>query len=234
MPSLADPSPTQRAPAEVRGMFDAIAGRYDLLNHLLSGGLDLLWRRRLVRECGLSRGARVLDVCCGTGDLGLAFAKAKTRVTGCDFSPGMLARARTKGLRRLAAGDALRLPFADGRFDAAVCAFGLRNTMDWAAAARELARVTCHGGAVGVLDFGIPAHPLAAVPYGLYLRYGLPRLAGLLSRRGAYEYLQASVDHFQRSADVAELLERARCSQVRRIPLAFGAAVLWIGIAGKA
>jgi demethylmenaquinone methyltransferase/2-methoxy-6-polyprenyl-1,4-benzoquinol methylase len=215
-------------------MFDAIAGRYDLLNHLLSGGLDLLWRRRLVRECGLSRGTQVLDVCCGTGDLGLAFAKAGARVTGCDFSPGMLARSRTKGLRMLATGDALRLPFANGSFDAAVCAFGFRNTADWPAAARELARVVRRGGAVGVLDFGMPAHPLIAAPYRLYLQHVLPWLAGILSRRGAYEYLQASIDHFQRSADVAALLAAAGCDQVRRTALAFGTAVLWIGIKGKA
>ncbi len=215
-------------------MFDAIAGRYDLLNHVLSGGLDLLWRRRLVRECGLTRGARVLDACCGTGDLGLAFARAGARVTGCDFSPGMLARARAKGLGRLAAGDALRLPFPDGSFDASACAFGFRNTADWAAAARELARVTRPGGAVGILDFGMPAHPVVAAPYRFYLRQVLPRLAGLLSRRGAYEYLQASVDHFQRSADVAGLLAAAGCGRVRRVPLAFGAAALWVGIAEEA
>ena len=222
------PSPTQRDPAQVRGMFDAIAPRYDALNHLLSLGLDFGWRARLVREMGLSPGAKLLDVCAGTGDLALAFRG--TKAVGCDFSLGMLGRGKAKGLTA-AAGDALRLPFKDGSFDAAVCAFGFRNTSDWALAARELARVARPGGRVGILDFGMPEGALSG-PYRFYLRSILPKLAGLLSRRGAYEYLQASVEHFHRTADVPGLLKAAGCSDVRRIPLTMGTAVIWTGVRG--
>lgn len=207
-------------------MFDAVAPRYDLLNHLLCGGLDILWRRRLVRELALPPGAKVLDACCGTGDLGLSFRPA--RPVGCDFSLPMLAIARRKGLA-VAGGDALRLPFGDARFDACVCGFGFRNTADWGAAAREMARVVRPGGQVGILDFGMPRHPFLGAPYRLYLRQVLPRLAGMVSRREAYEYLQASVAHFHRTADVPALLRAAGCLEVRSLPLSFGIAVIWAG-----
>lgn len=226
-PAAQAPSPTERRAEDVRGMFDAIAPRYDLLNHLLSGGTDILWRRRLVRRLALPSGARILDVCCGTGDLGLAFGRDAV-VTGCDFSPGMLARARAKGLRAVTVGDALALPFRDGTFDAAVCAFGFRNTADWARAARELARVVRPGGQVAILDFGMPEGLLAG-PYRWYLRAVLPRLAGLLSRGEAYRYLQGSVEHFHASAGVAGLLRAAGCAAVERLPLCAGVAALWTG-----
>ena len=222
------PSPTERAPSDVRGMFDAIAPRYDALNHVLSGGLDLLWRRRMVTEMSLPAGATLLDVCAGTGDLSLAFGKKGARPVACDFSAPMLARARAKGVARTALGDALALPFPNASFDASVSAFGFRNTSDWTQAARELARVVRPGGSVGVLDFGMPGGLFGAL-YRPYLRHVLPRLAGLLSRRGAYEYLGASVDHFGREADVGELLRQAGCVEARHIPLTGGVAVLWIG-----
>ena len=221
------PSPNERAPADVRGMFDAIAPRYDLLNHLLSGGLDLLWRRRLVREMGLPDGAALLDVCAGTGDLSLAFQKRGAMPVACDFSGPMLDRARAKGVHRTVLADALALPFPDASFDAAVSAFGFRNTADWDRAASELARVVRPGGSVGVLDFGMPDGLLGAL-YRPYLRHILPRLAGMLSRQGAYEYLGASVDHFDRQADVGGMLGRSGCAGIRRLPLTGGVAVLWI------
>ena len=219
------PSPTERDPAAVRGMFDSIAPRYDALNHLLSFGLDFGWRARLVREMGLPPDARLLDVCAGTGDLALAFREVKP--VGCDFSLGMLGIGKAKGLSAVA-GDALRLPFRDGAFDAAVCAFGFRNTSDWAQAAREFVRVARPGGKVGILDFGMPEGVLSG-PYRFYLRSVLPKLAGLLSQRGAYEYLQASVEHFHRTADVPGLLKAAGCPEVRRIPMTMGTAVIWVG-----
>ena len=226
MPALA-PSPAARAPADVRGMFDAIAPRYDLLNHLLSGGLDLLWRRRLVREMALPEGARLLDVCAGTGDLSLAFRRRGALPVACDFSGPMLARARDKGVTRAVLGDAMALPFSDASFDAAVSAFGFRNTADWGRTARELCRVVRPGGSVGILDFGMPGGLLGAL-YRPYLRHVLPRLAGMLSRQGAYEYLGASVDLFDRQADVGGMLRQAGCTEAHRILLTGGIAALWI------
>lgn len=230
MTPTAAPSPTERRPDEVRGMFDAVAPRYDLLNHVLSGGMDLLWRRWTVGWMGLAPGERVLDVCCGTGDLSLALARSGAKPVGCDFSPAMLALARPKlGGIPLVQGDALSLPFPNASFDASAVAFGFRNTADWARAARELARVVRPGGTVAVLDFGLPEGRLLAPLYGVYFRNVLPRLAGLLSRRGAYDYLQSSVAHFRAAADVEGLLRDAGCAEVRRAPFTFGTVVLWMG-----
>lgn len=225
MPTLPAPSPLARRPAEVRGMFDAIAPRYDLVNRILSAGLDQAWRRRLVSLCALPVGARVADVCCGTGALSRAFAAAGASPVGADFSAGMLARGGGEARVR---GDALLLPFRDGAFDAAACAFGLRNTEDWAAAVRELARVVRPGGTVAVLDFGMPRAPGLSGLYRLYLRHVLPRTAGLLSREGAYRYLQASVELFDRTADLEGTLKAAGCLEIRRTPMTMGVAVAWV------
>lgn len=223
------PSPVERRPAEVRGMFDAVAPRYDCLNRLLSMGTDALWRRRTVRELALAPGSKLLDLCAGTGDLGLAFARAGARVTAADFSLPMLARARSKGLPRCAGADALALPFRDGAFDACAAAFGFRNTADWSRAAAEMARILRPGGRVGILDFGMPEGILSG-PYRLYLKHVLPRLAGFLSRREAYEYLQESVAHFHAEGDVEGRLRAAGFREVRRLPLTGGIAVLWTGV----
>lgn len=178
-------------------MFARIAHRYDLLNHLLSGGIDRRWRRALVRRLGDVRGALLVDSCCGTGDLALALERAGARVVGVDFTPQMLARARQKGAGRATSfvvGDALALPLGDGRADAATVAFGIRNVADRARGLREMMRVVRPGGAVLVLEFSLPRGRLTGALYRLYFTRVLPRLGGWISGdAGAYRYLPDTV-----------------------------------------
>jgi demethylmenaquinone methyltransferase/2-methoxy-6-polyprenyl-1,4-benzoquinol methylase len=183
-------------PRAVRSMFARIARRYDLLNRLLSAGVDRRWRARLVRRLGDVRGRTLVDACCGTGDLAFALERAGARVVGVDFTPEMLARARRKGAGRAArfvAGDALSLPLGDASVDAAAIAFGLRNVADRHAGVRELKRVVRPGGALIVLEFGLPRGPAAPL-YRFYFTRVLPRLGGWISGDAeAYRYLPATV-----------------------------------------
>lgn len=184
----------------IRDMFAGVARRYDLLNHLLSAGLDLVWRRQAAAALAAPAGAAVLDLCCGTGDQAAALGRRGASVAAADFCVPMLALARRK-FRRLApprprplAADALALPFPARRFAGAVVAFGLRNVADLDAALRQLAAVLRPGGRLVVLEFAIPeARPLRAL-YLLYFRRLLPWIGRLISARGsAYSYLPESV-----------------------------------------
>lgn len=179
-------------------MFARIAGRYDLLNRVLSAGIDQRWRRRTVRRAGVARGSFVVDACCGTGDLGLAFAREGARVVGVDFTPEMLVRAADKGRAEGAPlfvhGDALHLPVADGVADVACVAFGLRNVADRIAGLRELARVVRPGGSVLVLEFSTPPGRLLGGAYRTYFTSVLPRVGRFVSGDGdAYSYLPRTV-----------------------------------------
>ena len=205
--------PLDKEAARIRGMFGAVAHRYDLLNHLLSGSLDRVWRRRLARSLALPPGARVLDLCAGTGDQALALGRRGYRVAAADFCLPMLARSRPKFSRAGSPrplpvqADALALPFPSGRFDGAPVSFGLRNVADLERALAELGRVLRPGGELGVLEFTVPARqPLRAL-YLFYFRRFLPVLGGLVSGRPeAYRYLPESVLAFpQREAFVASL-----------------------------
>lgn len=205
--------PIDKEAARIRGMFGAVAPRYDLLNHLLSASLDRVWRRRLARSLALPAGARVLDLCAGTGDQALAQGRRGHRVAAADFCLPMLALARPKfaraGLPRPAPiqADALALPFPDGSFDGATASFGLRNVADLERALAELGRVLRPGGELGVLEFTVPERaPLRAL-YLFYFRRLLPFLGGLVSGKpDAYRYLPESVLDFpQRAAFVAKL-----------------------------
>jgi demethylmenaquinone methyltransferase/2-methoxy-6-polyprenyl-1,4-benzoquinol methylase len=184
-------------PGRVRAMFGRIAPRYDLLNRVLSLGVDRRWRSRSVAQAGDVAGRIVVDACCGTGDLALAFAERGACVLGIDFTPEMLARAcAAKALRRggYVQGDALRLPVADGSADVASIAFGLRNVQDRKACLEELARVVRPGGLVLVLEFGMPSRAWLATPYRFYFTRVLPWLGGLVSGdHGAYRYLPETV-----------------------------------------
>jgi demethylmenaquinone methyltransferase/2-methoxy-6-polyprenyl-1,4-benzoquinol methylase len=219
-------------------MFDAIAGRYDALNHLLSAGLDRGWRRRAVRALSLSGQERVLDVCTGTADLAIATA-ARARVVGVDFSGEMLrlglekVRAASLSARIvLARADAMRLPFPDASFDAATIAFGIRNVLDPVAAGAEIRRVLRPGGRLAILEFGSPTMPGLRQAYGWYFRHVLPRIGRLVSRHhDAYAYLPASVQQFPSGPAFATLLGQAGFTDVA--PNALAAGAVWLYVAGK-
>ncbi|TAJ18603.1 MAG: ubiquinone/menaquinone biosynthesis methyltransferase [Planctomycetota bacterium] len=188
-------------PGEVRAMFGRIARHYDLLNRTLSLGIDQRWRRRAVRTAERELGApltgrTVVDVCCGTGDLALAFEAAGARVVGLDFTPQMVVRAaeKARGATLFAQGDALRLPVRDGAADVTSVAFGLRNVGNRAQGLRELARATRPGGLVLVLEFSMPQGVLLGSAYRAYFTRVLPGIGRVVSRDAdAYAYLPRTV-----------------------------------------
>ncbi len=211
-----------RLPAtEVRAMFDRIAPRYDLMNRLMSGGLDRVWRRQAAAAADLSLGSRALDVCCGTGDLTFALADRvgpSGAVTGVDFAEQMLDRARAKAETRgipatFAVADALELPFADDEFDAATVAFGARNLADLDRGLAEMARVVRHGGRVVVLEITAPQRLRAL--HALWFDRLVPRLGGLIGGdRAAYGYLPASAKRFPVPAELARRMVAAGLTDV--------------------
>ena len=217
----------REAAAHVREMFGRIAPRYDLLNHLLSLDVDKLWRRRVARKFSAilhNPAARVLDLCCGTGDLALAFRKeapAGAEIMACDFVPEMLARARAKAAA-LGAGvtiveaDALALPFAEGSFDLVSCSFGFRNLSNYERGLLEIFRVLKPGGIAAILEFADPRGKLFGSLYRFYFRRVLPRLGGLISGNGsAYTYLPSSVSKFPSPEALQALLERTGYIEAR-------------------
>lgn len=246
--ACADPGavtlPTPGAPEKdaMRSMFDRIAPRYDLLNRLLSAGTDVRWRRAAVDALELHGPARVLDLCAGTADLLIeALARDPRHAgVGVDLSAAMLARGAAKLARRgfapragLVAGDAERLPLADGTFDAALVAFGIRNVGDVPLALRELRRVLRPGAPLAVLEFALPAGLLGRL-YRAYFTYVLPFAGGLLSgERGAYAYLPASVARFATPAAFGRLLQAAGFEQVGRLRLTGGIAYVHRGRAPR-
>ena len=198
------------APADVQGMFTRIAGRYDLVNALLSGGLDFLWRRRAAAIVRGWRPGRLLDLATGSGVLAARLARAcpEMLIVGADFCLPMLQRAQAAGrLERLVVADAMGLPFADGVFDAVTVAFGLRNMASYVGALREMRRVLRPGGNVLILDFSLPRGWWREA-YRFYLHRCLPMVAGAVSgERGAYEYLAESIERFPRGETMLALLE---------------------------
>jgi demethylmenaquinone methyltransferase/2-methoxy-6-polyprenyl-1,4-benzoquinol methylase len=217
-------------------MFSTIAGRYDLLNHVLSGNVDKRWRRIVatrVREKLPSSRACVLDVACGTGDLSLTlFEITGAGVIGTDFCRPMLdvAAGKTSGRIRLIEGDALDLPFRDGTFDAATIAFGLRNLSNVESGLAELSRVLKPGGWVAVLEFSRPANAILRPLFNLYFRRVLPLMGGLVSGSlSAYTYLPASVQKFPDQSQLSLLMEQAGFVQVGYENLSGGIAALHLG-----
>lgn len=206
---------TGRLPADgVRRMFDKIAPVYDAMNRVMTGGLDRRWRRATVNDV-VRRGDRVLDACCGTGDLALAARARGADVVGLDFSERMLERARAKSRDvDWVQGDMLALPFEDASFDAVTVGFGVRNVDDLAAGLRELRRVLRDGGRVGILEITRPRGPLAPF-YRLWFDRVVPALGRVLPGGAAYTYLPASVRRFPGPEELAAELEEAGFSGVR-------------------
>jgi demethylmenaquinone methyltransferase/2-methoxy-6-polyprenyl-1,4-benzoquinol methylase len=195
-------------PDSVRSMFDRIAPVYDAMNLVMTAGLDRRWRGLTVAAVVRS-GDRVLDACCGTGDLAIAAARAGGRVVGLDFSPRMLERARRKsGAVEWVEGDLLALSYQDASFDAATVGFGVRNVADLPGALAELARVLVPGGRVGILEITTPRGPLA-VFYRLWFDRVVPLLGKLFEGGAAYRYLPASVRRFPGPEELAALLRTA-------------------------
>ena len=223
-----------RLPADgVRAMFDRIAPVYDAMNRLMTAGLDRRWRAETVREA-VRPGDRVLDACCGTGDLALAAQRAGAgEVVGLDFSERMLERARRKasGIEWIR-GDVLALPFADASFDAATVGFGIRNVDDLEAGLRELRRVLKPGGSLAILEITTPSGALAPF-FRVWFDRVIPLLGRVLPGGGAYTYLPASVRRFPRPEDLAALLRSAGFAEVRFRLFAGGIVALHVGEAGN-
>ena len=232
------PTAPDKSPARISSMFDAIAGRYDFLNHLLSAGLDRRWRARAVRELALSPGAHVVDLCTGTGDLAIAAVTGSrgARVIGVDFAGAMLrlglAKLRDRALDRsitLVRGDATAIPVQDSWADAATIGFGIRNVARPEAALDELARVLKPGARLAILEFGEPVVPGVRGLYNWYFQAVLPRLGRLISKHGsAYSYLPASVGSFPAPAVFAGTIEKRGFQHVRAVPLSLGIVYLYV------
>jgi demethylmenaquinone methyltransferase/2-methoxy-6-polyprenyl-1,4-benzoquinol methylase len=227
-----------KSPATIAGMFDAIAARYDLLNTVLSGGLDRYWRHRAIRSLSLTGRERLLDVCTGTADVAVAGARAPrgaARVVGVDFAGAMLAHGVTK-LRahsladrvQLVRGDAMRLPVADGSVHAVTIGFGIRNVQRPEVACAELWRVLKSGGRLAILEFGLPVVPAVRPLYLWYFNHVLPRIGRAVSRHDmAYDYLPQSVGSFPSGDGFARILRDAGFSHVEARPLSFGIVYLY-------
>jgi demethylmenaquinone methyltransferase/2-methoxy-6-polyprenyl-1,4-benzoquinol methylase len=202
------------APDAVRRMFDRIAPVYDAMNRVMTAGLDRKWRR-MTAEAVVRPGDSVLDACCGTGDLAIAARKAGGEVTGLDFSPRMLERARRKSTSiEWVEGDVLALPFDDASFDVATVGFGVRNVADLERALRELRRVLRSGGRLGILEITQPRGVLRPF-FSLWFDRIVPLLGKVLPGGSAYTYLPASVRRFPAAAELARLLESCGLVDVR-------------------
>lgn len=230
-----DPQSAARA---VREMFTTIAPRYDLLNHVLSFNIDRLWWRRAARTFGSilsGPDVRVLDLCCGTGDMAFALrriANPGTHIMGADFSHTMLERAQQKSsgkALRWVEADALSLPVPDARFDLVTSAFGFRNLADYDAGLAEICRVLKPSGECGILDFGEPEGLLGAA-YRVYFKHVLPAIGTLISGvRGPYAYLPASVERFPAPQEMLDRMRRAGFREASWTPYTFGIAGLYRG-----
>jgi demethylmenaquinone methyltransferase/2-methoxy-6-polyprenyl-1,4-benzoquinol methylase len=229
-----------KTPTRIAGMFDAIAPRYDLLNHVLSVGLDRRWRARAIAEISLTAGMRVLDLCTGTADLAVAAIERQPQasVVGVDFAGEMLRLAQRKieGLAlgraiRFVRGDGTRIPLADATCDAATIGFGIRNVIEPRAALAELARVLRPGARLAILEFGQPRVPGIRTLYAWYFRYLLPLVGRVVSKhQSAYSYLPASVGTFPPPSEFAKVIADTGFSQVRAVPLTFGIVYLYVAV----
>jgi len=227
-------------PESIRNLFDSIAPTYDLLNHLLSLGRDLYWRKTAVRELKGFEGW-ILDVATGTGDVAIEIIHQNgynRKVFGLDFSKPMIKEAYQKLLRKdlsetiaLTLGDALSLPFRENAFSASMMAFGLRNILEKNQALAEMVRVVKGGGKVVILEFTLPQKGFMKRLYPIYFKQILPRVGGFISGdRGAYSYLPESVLHIQNAEDYEEMMLRSGLENVTSRRLTFGIVSLIVGM----
>lgn len=215
----------------VQNAFARIADRYVVTNHVLSGGMDIWWRKVVTSRIKKWKPSRLLDVASGTGDLALEIQDhcPQCEVIATDFCAEMLAHASTRGIQKTIVADALNLPFSDSEFDVVTVAFGLRNMADYPAALREMRRVLKPGGKLLILDFSLPEGPLRK-PYRWYLHNVLPRMAGMLTgEKDAYEYLGGSIEQFPAGKAMTDLLESCGFSETDASPLTFGVVTVYEG-----
>jgi demethylmenaquinone methyltransferase/2-methoxy-6-polyprenyl-1,4-benzoquinol methylase len=230
-----------KAPDRIAGMFDAIAPRYDLLNHLLSAGIDKKWRARAIRSLQLTGRETLVDVATGTADVALQARRAGSigaaRVVGVDFAGAMLALGLRKvreageaGNIALVRGDAMRLPVETASADAVTISFGIRNVQQPDVACREMARVLRPGGRLAILEFGVPRIPGVSRLYLWYFKQVLPRIGRMISgHTAAYSYLPASVGTFPPPDEFMTILRHSGFSDVRAVPLTLGIVYLYVG-----
>ena len=221
------PSGQEKA-ATVRSLFDRISPRYDLVNRVMTFGMDIGWRRRSIRELHLPVGSRVFDLACGTGDFCRELRRSGYLAVGFDFSFGMLASARTDV--PLVQGDILELPVRDASADGATCGFALRNVVSLEALFAELARVVRPGGAIALLDASRPDNPALRAGHRVYFEHVVPMIGGLLSDRDAYAYLPKSMAYLPPAPEMVAMLHEAGFPSARRIQLSGGITQLLVGV----
>ena len=237
----ATPTRIDKSGDRVREMFAQIAPRYDLMNHVLSLGIDIGWRKRVLRKLRFDAELPILDCCTGTGDLALMLARhvrGRVEVVGTDFCAPMLQLAESKRRKhygdlpvRFLEADSQKLPFADATFQAVTVAFGLRNVQDTDLGLREMVRVCAPGGQVAVLEFSQPTLPGFKQIYQFYFRHVLPRVGQRFAKNNAdaYDYLPNSVLEFPSGQALAQRMEMAGLSEIEVTPLTLGVASLYVG-----
>ncbi len=222
---------------KISRMFSGVAARYDFLNRLLSFGLDVFWRKKLVKLANAKPGDRILDIATGTGDVAIEFAEQHKDISiiGVDFSEAMLEAAKkkvaAKGLESSITfqyGDALALPFQNNQFDVITMAFGIRNVENCAKALEEMKRVLKPGGRMLILEFSKPSAWILPF-YWLYLNLFIPLLGTLFSKQEAYQYLSHSISQFTKTVQLGDLMKNAGFANVQQISLTFGVVSMYIG-----
>ena len=211
----------------VRRLFDTISPRYDLVNRVMTFGMDVGWRRRAVASLRLPGRSVVADLACGTGDFCCELERRGYRAVGFDFSHGMLVNARTGA--PLVEADVLQLPVADRRLDGVTCGFALRNVVSLEGFFGELARVVRPGGRIALLDASEPEHPVLRAGHGVYFNRVVPMIGGALSNKAAYSYLPKSMAYLPPAAEMVSMLQEAGFTDATRHQLSGGLTQLLVG-----